>query len=89
MVICVQCGRYFDADIFLTLTYTEAVENWRKQKLEEVKLAVVKGTSNSIIPHDEEGMNKILCSSLPFEWVADTFRRSLFLYTLPMNAFRI
>jgi len=58
MTIFVQCGRYFIADIFLTLTYTEAVESWRRKKLEEVKLAVVKGSSNSIIPHEEAGMNK-------------------------------
>ncbi|BAT82682.1 hypothetical protein VIGAN_03273300 [Vigna angularis var. angularis] len=43
----------------------EAVENWRKQKLEEIKLAVVKGTSNSIIPHEEEGM---LIRALESDW---------------------
>ncbi|KAK7376885.1 hypothetical protein VNO80_02303 [Phaseolus coccineus] len=43
----------------------EAVENWRKQKLEEVKLAVVKGTSNSIIPHEEAGL---LLRALETDW---------------------
>ncbi|KAG5030690.1 hypothetical protein JHK82_014297 [Glycine max] len=31
----------------------EVVESWRKEKLEEVKSALVKGTSNSTIPHEE------------------------------------
>ncbi|KAK7383120.1 hypothetical protein VNO78_28789 [Psophocarpus tetragonolobus] len=34
----------------------EAIENWRKEKLEEVKLAVVRETSNSTIPLEEAEM---------------------------------
>lgn len=51
------CWYIFNIDPF----YTEAIENWRKEKLEEVKLAVVQGTSNSTIPHEEAGMNKFRC----------------------------
>ncbi|KHN35670.1 hypothetical protein glysoja_037580 [Glycine soja] len=43
----------------------EAIENWRKEKLEEVKLAVVRGTSNSTIPHEEAGM---LVRALESDW---------------------
>ncbi|KAK7321703.1 hypothetical protein VNO77_32584 [Canavalia gladiata] len=43
----------------------EAVENWRKEKLKEVKLAVVKGPSNSTIPHEEAGM---LVQALESDW---------------------
>ncbi|XP_061343200.1 uncharacterized protein LOC133289305 isoform X2 [Gastrolobium bilobum] len=44
----------------------EAVESWRKEKLKEVKLALVNGTSNSIIPHEEAGM---LVRALESDWV--------------------
>ncbi|KOM51521.1 hypothetical protein LR48_Vigan09g018000 [Vigna angularis] len=43
----------------------EVVENWRKGKLEEVKSALVKGTSNSSIPHEEAG---ILARALESDW---------------------
>ncbi|XP_014498524.1 uncharacterized protein LOC106759721 [Vigna radiata var. radiata] len=43
----------------------EVVENWRKGKLEEVKSALVKGTSNSTIPHEEAG---ILARALESDW---------------------
>ncbi|WVZ19224.1 hypothetical protein V8G54_006546 [Vigna mungo] len=52
----------------------EVVENWRKGKLEEVKSALVKGTSNSTIPHEEAGMNidfplcGILARALESDW---------------------
>lgn len=36
--------------------YTEAVENWRKEKLEEVKLVSVGGISNSTLSDKEAGM---------------------------------
>jgi hypothetical protein len=36
--------------------YTEAVENWRKEKLEEVKLVSAGRISNSTISHEEAGM---------------------------------
>ncbi|KAJ1376257.1 PAN/Apple domain [Sesbania bispinosa] len=44
---------------------SKAVENWRKEKLKEVKLALVKGTSNSTIPHEEAGM---LVRALESDW---------------------
>ncbi|KAG5151191.1 hypothetical protein JHK84_027663 [Glycine max] len=43
----------------------EVVESWRKEKLEEVKSALVKGTSNSTIPHEEAGM---LVRALESNW---------------------
>ncbi|TKY57801.1 peptidyl-prolyl cis-trans isomerase [Spatholobus suberectus] len=43
----------------------EAVENWRKEKLKEVKLTVVRGNSNSTIPHEEAGM---LARALESDW---------------------
>jgi hypothetical protein len=39
------------------LKITEVVESWRKEKLKEVRLAHVKGTSNSTIPGEEAGMD--------------------------------
>jgi hypothetical protein len=39
------------------LFYTEAVENWRKEKLEEVKLVSMGGISNSTVSREEAGMS--------------------------------
>ncbi|CAJ1972675.1 unnamed protein product [Sphenostylis stenocarpa] len=44
---------------------SQEVENWREQKLEEVKLVVDRGTSNSTIPHEEAGM---LVRALESDW---------------------
>lgn len=43
----------------------EVVESWRKEKLKEVRLAHVKGTSNSTIPGEEAGM---LVRALESDW---------------------
>ncbi|TKY75081.1 peptidyl-prolyl cis-trans isomerase [Spatholobus suberectus] len=43
----------------------EVVESWRKEKLEEVKLALVKGTSNSTIPREEASL---LVRALESHW---------------------
>ncbi|XP_057424230.1 uncharacterized protein LOC130717866 isoform X2 [Lotus japonicus] len=45
----------------------ERVVNWRKEKLEEVKLAVTGGASNSTISHEEAGM---LVRALESDWGA-------------------
>ncbi|KAJ1436784.1 PAN/Apple domain [Sesbania bispinosa] len=45
----------------------EAIENWRKEKLKEVKLAVDKGNSNPTIPQEEAGM---LVRALESDWAA-------------------
>ena len=42
------------------------------EKLKEVKLALVRGTSNSTIPHEEAGMN-IFCSVYD-SWLCDAAR---------------
>ncbi|KAJ1396933.1 PAN/Apple domain [Sesbania bispinosa] len=45
----------------------EAIENWRKEKLKEVKLAVDKGNFNPTIPQEEAGM---LVRALESDWAA-------------------
>ncbi|CAL0322449.1 unnamed protein product [Lupinus luteus] len=57
----------------------EAVENWRMERLKEVKLALVSGTSNSTIPHEEAGM---LARALEFGW--DVFSEEIGLW-MPVN----
>ncbi|CAI8599216.1 unnamed protein product [Vicia faba] len=43
----------------------EVIESWRKEKLEEVRLAHVKGSSNFTISHEETGM---LLRALESDW---------------------
>ncbi|CAK8568263.1 unnamed protein product [Lathyrus sativus] len=53
----------------------EVIESWRKEKLEEVRLAHVKGSSNSTISHEE---NDMLLRALEFDW--DVFCEELGLW---------
>jgi hypothetical protein len=43
--------------LIFDLFYPEAVENWRKEKLEEVKLVSMGGISNSTVSREEAGMS--------------------------------
>jgi hypothetical protein len=53
--------------LIFDLFYPEAVENWRKEKLEEVKLVSMGGISNSTVSREEAGMsmgNIFFCCSV-------------------------
>ncbi|XP_027332949.1 uncharacterized protein LOC113847851 isoform X2 [Abrus precatorius] len=58
-------GRSANISYSLRIAKERVVENWRKEKLEEVKLVVVRRTSNSTIPHEEAEM---LVRALESDW---------------------
>ncbi|XP_020231807.1 uncharacterized protein LOC109812291 [Cajanus cajan] len=60
----------------------EAIENWRKEKLEELKLADARGTSNSTIPHEEAGM---LVRALQSDWAVLSEEIGLWIPTVVAN----
>ncbi|KAL2318592.1 hypothetical protein Fmac_032468 [Flemingia macrophylla] len=43
----------------------EVIENWRKEKLEQVEFGVARGTSNSTVPYEEAG---VLVRALVSDW---------------------